>query len=46
MIVDRVQAMRAIVARVAPRIPEAQALFTDKLRQRLNQKQRNQKLNR
>ncbi len=35
MIVDRVQAMRAIVARVAPRIPEAQALFTDKLRQRL-----------
>ncbi len=35
MILDRVQAMRAIVARVAPRIPEAQALFTDKLRQRL-----------
>ena len=35
MIVDRVNAMRAIVARVAPRIPEAQALFTDKLRQRL-----------
>jgi len=35
MIVDRVQAMRAIVAAVAPRIPEAQALFTDKLRQRL-----------
>lgn len=35
MIVDRVQAMRAIVARVAPRIPEAQALYTDKLRQRL-----------
>lgn len=35
MIVDRVNAMRDIVARVAPRIPEAQALFTDKLRQRL-----------
>ncbi len=35
MIVDRVSAMRDIVARVAPRIPEAQALFTDKLRQRL-----------
>jgi len=35
MIVDRVHAMRAIVAAVAPRIPEAQALFTDKLRQRL-----------
>jgi uncharacterized protein (TIGR00255 family) len=34
-IVDRVNAMRAIVAAVAPRIPEAQALFTDKLRQRL-----------
>ncbi len=27
--------MRDIVRRVAPRIPEAQALFTDKLRQRL-----------
>ncbi len=37
MIVDRVQAMRDIVARVAPRIPEAQALFTDKLRQRLQE---------
>ena len=35
MIVDRVNAMRDIVHRVAPRIPEAQALFTDKLRQRL-----------
>ena len=35
MIVDRIRAMRDIVARVAPRIPEAQALFADKLRQRL-----------
>lgn len=35
LIGDRVQAMRTIVARVAPRIPEAQALFTEKLRQRL-----------
>lgn len=35
MIVDRVRAMRDIVTRVAPRIPEAQALFADKLRQRL-----------
>jgi uncharacterized protein (TIGR00255 family) len=35
LIGDRVQAMRAIVARIAPRIPEAQALFTEKLRQRL-----------
>ena len=35
LIIDRVEAMRAIVARVAPRIPEAQALFTEKLRQRL-----------
>ncbi len=35
MIVDRVNAMRDIVRGVAPRIPEAQALFTDKLRQRL-----------
>jgi len=34
-IVDRVNAMRDIVARVAPKIPEAQALFADKLRQRL-----------
>jgi len=35
LISERVHAMRAIVAQVAPRIPEAQALFTDKLRQRL-----------
>ena len=35
MIVDRVAAMRAIVRQVTPRIPEAQALFADKLRQRL-----------
>jgi len=35
MIVERVNAMRDIVRHVAPRIPEAQALFTDKLRQRL-----------
>ncbi|WP_298394861.1 YicC/YloC family endoribonuclease [uncultured Azonexus sp.] len=34
-IVDRVGAMRRIVGDVAPRIPEAQALFTEKLRQRL-----------
>ncbi|WP_341744073.1 YicC/YloC family endoribonuclease [Azonexus hydrophilus] len=34
-IVDRVGAMRRIVSDVAPRIPEAQALFTEKLRQRL-----------
>lgn len=37
MIVDRVNAIRAVVDRVAPRIPEAQALFTDKLRQRLQE---------
>jgi len=37
MIVDRVNAMRDIVRRVAPRIPEAQALFADKLRQRLQE---------
>ena len=37
MIVDRVNAMRDIVRQVAPRIPEAQALFTDKLRQRLQE---------
>lgn len=37
LIVDRVNAMRDIVRRVAPRIPEAQALFTDKLRQRLQE---------
>jgi uncharacterized protein (TIGR00255 family) len=36
-IVDRVTAMRGIVARVAPRIPEAQALYTEKLRQRLTE---------
>ena len=35
MIIDRVNAIREIVRNVAPRIPEAQALFTDKLRQRL-----------
>ena len=34
-IVDRVATMRNIVRDVAPRIPEAQALFTEKLRQRL-----------
>lgn len=37
MIVDRVSAMRDIVRRVVPRIPEAQALFTEKLRQRLTE---------
>ena len=37
MIVDRVNAMRDIVHRVAPRIPEAQAVYTDKLRQRLTE---------
>ncbi|HEX9195756.1 MAG TPA: YicC/YloC family endoribonuclease, partial [Azonexus sp.] len=37
MIVDRVNAIRAIVRRVEPRIPEAQALYTDKLRQRLTE---------
>ena len=35
MIVDRVNAMRDIVRKVVPRIPEAQALYTEKLRQRL-----------
>lgn len=35
MIVDRVNAMRGIVRDVAPRIPEAQAAFMEKLRQRL-----------
>lgn len=35
LIIDRVNAIRDIVRAVAPRIPEAQALFTDKLRQRL-----------
>ena len=36
-IIDRVNAMRDIVRRVAPRIPEAQAIYTDKLRQRLTE---------
>ncbi len=36
-IIDRVNAMRDIVERVAPRIPEAQAVYTDKLRQRLTE---------
>jgi uncharacterized protein (TIGR00255 family) len=36
-IVDRVNAMRGIVRHVAPRIPEAQAIYTDKLRQRLTE---------
>lgn len=35
MILERVVRMRTIVAEVAPRIPEAQAFFTDKLKQRL-----------
>jgi len=35
MIVDRVGTMRRIVSDVTPRIPEAQVLFTEKLRQRL-----------
>ena len=37
MIRDRVAAMREIVCRVAPRIPEAQAIYTEKLRQRLTE---------
>jgi uncharacterized protein (TIGR00255 family) len=37
MIVERVNAMRDIVRQVAPRIPEAQALFTEKLRLRLQE---------
>jgi len=37
MIVDRVNAMRDIVRKVVPRIPEAQSLFTEKLRQRLTE---------
>jgi uncharacterized protein (TIGR00255 family) len=37
MIVDRVNAIRDIVRRVAPRIPEAQATYTEKLRQRLTE---------
>lgn len=36
-IIDRVNAMRDIVRRVAPRIPEAQSIYTDKLRQRLTE---------
>ena len=36
-IIDRVNAMRDIVERVAPRIPEAQAVYTAKLRQRLTE---------
>jgi len=36
-IVDRVNAMRDIVRKVVPRIPEAQALYTEKLRQRLTE---------
>ena len=35
MITDRVNAMRGIVRDVAPRIPEVQAAFMEKLRQRL-----------
>jgi len=35
MIADRVDAMRGIVRDVAPRIPEVQAAFMEKLRQRL-----------
>lgn len=35
MILERVVRMREIVKTVAPRIPEAQALFTEKLKQRL-----------
>ena len=35
MLRERVTRMREIVAAVGPRIPEAQALFTDKLKQRL-----------
>ncbi len=37
MIVDRVNAMREIVRQVAPRIPEAQAIYVEKLRQRLEE---------
>lgn len=36
-IIDRVNAMREIVRQVVPRIPEAQALYTEKLRQRLTE---------
>lgn len=35
MILERVARMRDVVQAVVPRIPEAQALFTEKLRQRL-----------
>jgi uncharacterized protein (TIGR00255 family) len=35
MILERVARMREIVAAVAPRIPEAQAIYAEKLRQRL-----------
>jgi uncharacterized protein (TIGR00255 family) len=37
MIAERVARMREIVAAVGPRIPEAQALFTEKLKQRLHE---------
>ncbi len=37
MILDRVASVREIVRTVTPRIPEAQALFADKLRQRLQE---------
>lgn len=37
MILERVARMRDIVRAVAPRIPEAQALFAEKLRQRLEE---------
>jgi uncharacterized protein (TIGR00255 family) len=37
MILDRVNSIREIVRQVAPRIPEAQQLFTEKLRQRLQE---------
>ena len=36
-LVDRVKAMRTIVQDVAPHIPEAQAAYVDKLRQRLTE---------
>lgn len=37
IIIERVARIRDIVAAVAPRIPEAQALFTEKLKQRLSE---------
>ena len=37
MILDRVNSIREIVRQVAPRIPEAQQVFTEKLRQRLQE---------